>query len=633
MKIYIYHELFNNPAIKEHNQKLADAHKLHQQYSYLEDMYAYFKEFETTDLDAADYFFVPVFLAGWQFVNHDPFDFIKMYCKYLYRGNHIIVGTGDFGQRAPSDREMNDQSNPLRAYSKKYEWLDERFVILALESTASLFPGDIAFLPYPNREIPLRAERPRDIVASFIGRITQPFLPATNIRTSSFDAYRRTLQNKNIVIAETSELPSMFPEDPSIDAVMKRSLFTLCPEAYGRWTYRFVEALANGSIPILLSDDYVLPFESQISWDRYIYRLPEKELVNLEAFIKSLDVFEIFEKLKNIENDRNLFLRTGSLEFIKQRLEINVEKSKAASSPAKRAISKMRPPAEMGIICIDVTNKCDLACSNCTRLLENQDSFWEMSPENFRLALRSLKNYKGLIAMIGGNPCMHTKFTELCNVFVEEVPNQLQRGLWTNSIFKYADLIESVFGGLNLNTHNNVRSVDKLTELYQRTVMRGGYNGGLYLENSEHAPILTAVRDLTSSDEEMWHQISNCDINREWSATIIQNKGELRAYFCEVAASFDLARNQDHGMPLELDWWRKPLADFESQIVKFCPGCGVPARAKGHLDLENTDTYTDTNSDIALRSQERKKRKIVYLNPINKLPLGHKVTKYSSNSA
>jgi hypothetical protein len=68
MTIYIYHELFNNPAIKEHNQKLADAHKLHQQFSYLEDMYAYFKGFETTDLDAADYFFVPVFLAGWQFV-------------------------------------------------------------------------------------------------------------------------------------------------------------------------------------------------------------------------------------------------------------------------------------------------------------------------------------------------------------------------------------------------------------------------------------------------------------------------------------------------------------------------------------------------------------------------------------
>jgi hypothetical protein len=633
MKIYIYHDLFNNSAIVDHNKKLADAHNLHQQFSYLVDIYEYFKGFETTDLETADYFFVPIFLAGWQFVNHDPFDIMKLYCKCLYRGNHIIVGTGDFGQRSATRNEMDQYSNPHRAYSEKYLWLDQRFVILALESTSTLLANDIAFLPYPRGGIRSVSDHPRDIVASFVGKVTQPVLPASNIRSSAFDMFRKNLRNEDIVILEASELRSRYPENPSTDAVMQRSLFVLCPEAYGRWTYRFMEALANGAIPLLLSDDYVLPFESYISWDRYIYRIPEKELFNLEYFIKSLDLFAIFQKLRNIKNDRHLFLRAASLEFITQKLEFNVEQNKQASSPSKRAISKMRPPSDMHIICIDVTNKCDLSCSNCTRLLENQDSFWEMSPENFRLALRSMKNYKGMIAIIGGNPCMHSRFTELCDIFVEEVPNQQQRGLWTNSIFKYGDIIERVFGGLNLNTHNNVRSVDKLTALYQRTVLRGGYNGGLYLENSEHAPILTAIQDLTSSDEEMWHQISNCDINREWSATIIQNKGELRAYFCEVAASFDLARNQDHGMVVELDWWRKPLMDFESQIVKFCPGCGVPARTKGHLDFENTDTYTDTNSDIALGSQARKKRKIVYLNPVDKLPLGHKVTKYSSNSA
>jgi hypothetical protein len=41
------------------------------------------------------------------------------------------------------------------------------------------------------------------------------------------------------------------------------------------------------------------------------------------------------------------------------------------SNFADLAIPKMRGPNQMHIICIDVTNKCDLACSNCTRLLEN----------------------------------------------------------------------------------------------------------------------------------------------------------------------------------------------------------------------------------------------------------------------
>ena len=77
---------------------------------------------------------------------------------------------------------------------------------------------------------------------------------------------------------------------------------------------------------------------------------------------------------------------------------------------AEGAIPLMRGPRNMHIICIDVTNKCDLACSNCTRLLVNQDEFWDMTPENFRLALKSMKGYRGIIAMIGGNPCMHPKF-------------------------------------------------------------------------------------------------------------------------------------------------------------------------------------------------------------------------------
>ena len=67
-------------------------------------------------------------------------------------------------------------------------------------------------------------------------------------------------------------------------------------------------------------------------------------------------------------------------------------------------IAQMRSPKDMHIICIDVTNKCDLDCSNCTRLLANQDSLWEMTPENFRMALRSMRGYQGIIAMIGGNP-------------------------------------------------------------------------------------------------------------------------------------------------------------------------------------------------------------------------------------
>lgn len=270
----------------------------------------------------------------------------------------------------------------------------------------------------------------------------------------------------------------------------------------------------------------------------------------------------------------------------------------------EEAVPLMRGPRSMFIICVDVTNKCDLACSNCTRLLAQQDELWEMSPQNFRLALRSLKDYFGIIAMIGGNPCMHSKFPELCRIFEEEVPEKLQRGLWTNNPFKHEQLCRDTFGTFNLNAHGEERA-----RLALERITAGARDDGkvvwTYMGNSIHAPLMTAIRDIYAEDE-MWEKITRCEINRDWSASIVQNReGELRAYFCEVAASFDMARGQDHGQPVTEGWWKQPIEAFKDQIGHFCPGCGVAAKMAGSRDADEVDTYTPTNADIALKSAAR----------------------------
>lgn len=286
------------------------------------------------------------------------------------------------------------------------------------------------------------------------------------------------------------------------------------------------------------------------------------------------------------------------------------------------AIARMKPPAEMKIICIDVTNKCDLACSNCTRLLENQDHHWDMTPENFRDALRSLKDYPGIIAMIGGNPCMHPNFERLCQIFTEEIPDKSRRGLWTNNFFKHQDISKKTFGVFNLNSHGNKRGTLSLAPFKDISWYHEG--------NSEHAPLLTAVKDFYP-EAEMWERISKCDINQNWSATIIQNNGKLRCYFCEVAASFDLARGEDHGIPATPGWWKTKIEGFTEQIHQFCPSCGVPAKFSGPLDCEEIDMYSETNKTIAEKSLQ-KKRKIIEIKTIDQLKKSsHHVTDYSKN--
>lgn len=268
--------------------------------------------------------------------------------------------------------------------------------------------------------------------------------------------------------------------------------------------------------------------------------------------------------------------------------------------PFDRAIRIMRAPSQMEIICIDITNRCNLACSNCTRLLENQDGYWDMTLENFRTAVRSLHDFKGIVAVLGGNPCLHREFEEICKIIKEEIPDKERRGLWTNNAYKHQDIILDTFGSFNLNPHNDDKGVMSLKELHKKS----GGKGLLWEGNSEHAPLLVAIKDLYG-EKEMWARISQCDVNRYWSATIIQNQGDLRAYFCEVAASFDLARGTDFGMDVTPGWWKKPLRDFSPQVRQFCPGCGAAARLKPSLDKEELDTFSPSNSDIVELAQSK----------------------------
>lgn len=613
MKVFIYHDLIVSNEIWQKNLFYAELNRLYPHLQYLVDFYNFFKKYETKNPNEANFFFVPLFMAGLQFANVDP-ELAINHCAYLHKGRHILISTGDVGQRAESRYEMTHDANPYRAYDKKYKWLDDRFILIALESLPTLHRQDIAILPYQSTPVK-ESNTERDILLSFMGSMTQLHLPPEHIRGGRLIEFKKRFESDKIIIGSPYEVREKLGEITYHD-LMARSIFTLCPAGYGRWSFRFVEALLNGSIPILLSDEYVLPFGDKIDWNKYCYVAEERHLFGLTEFIHRLSIEEIKEKQKNISKDRHIFEK----DFIMEKVAENLQ----SQSYADIAIGKMRGPENMHIICVDVTNKCDLACSNCTRLLKNQDSLWEMTPDNFRLALKSLKDYKGIIAMIGGNPCVHTQFEKLCEIFREEITNQFQRGLWTNNYFKHREVIEKTFGALNLNPHNEERANEKLKDLHDVMVNKRGFNGGYYVGNSHHAPLLTAVKDLYP-EKEMWEKIAGCDVNREWSASIVQNKGELRAYFCEVAASFDLARGTDNGYPVVEGWWKKPIKDFSGQIKHFCTGCGVPARLRGSMDNEETDTYTKSNADLALKAQT-KGRNIQLLE--SEKALEHKVTEY-----
>ena len=108
---------------------------------------------------------------------------------------------------------------------------------------------------------------------------------------------------------------------------MKSSILTLCPAGYGRWTFRLIEAIQNESIPILLSDGYVLPFSDQINWNEYIYKINEKDMHEIEEIVSKISIGDVYRKLGNIKRDKHLFKKDNVLSLTRQALMRKITRS------------------------------------------------------------------------------------------------------------------------------------------------------------------------------------------------------------------------------------------------------------------------------------------------------------------
>lgn len=316
MKIFIYRHLLNQKSIDDFNRKSSVNYNIQQHLDYLNNFIEFFKEFETEKAEDADYFFIPLFILGFQFAQIDPISLINS-CEHLSKKNHILLSTGDFGQRARSSTELNI---PGRAYEKIYSWLDDRFNIIALESTTQLHQLDQAFLPYVTRDSSGEiGEYPKSYLINFAGAMGYPLLPPNHIRGETFKTALNGKFSGN-PIGEFNELKEKFPNLNSYADFMKSSILTLCPAGYGRWTFRLIEALQCESIPILLSDGYILPFSDQINWNEYIYKINENDIYNIEEIVSSISIGDIYTKLSNIKRDKYIFRKPNVLNLTKQAL-------------------------------------------------------------------------------------------------------------------------------------------------------------------------------------------------------------------------------------------------------------------------------------------------------------------------
>lgn len=281
------------------------------------------------------------------------------------------------------------------------------------------------------------------------------------------------------------------------------------------------------------------------------------------------------------------------------------------------------------IIQIVVTTACTLNCSNCTQLLPFRKDYLHMTIDCFREAVESVREWPGVVALFGGNPCSHPQFPELCRILAEVIPEQHRRGLWSNDLLRHGQVAYETFwpnGRFNLNAHGVPAAAMRIKEsLIGNLIMDSD------IKQSQHAPILVDYRDLGLTEGQWLMSRESCDINQKWSGAIVERDGKPYAYFCEVAAALDGVRGQNNGFPAVPNWWRYSMDSidgvvFRSQVKNCCDkGCGVPLRLSSRLDKDETYDYSIS---LAPYLGESKRITLQHKVTIDSVKFTHEVTDY-----
>jgi len=152
----------------------------------------------------------------------------------------------------------------------------------------------------------------KDILYSFIGAY-DPEWYLTDVRKRIFDmkhsesavvkkrpywhfaptVYDEQLEGKDIPLEKKADLDERENEYRDI---LARSIFSLCPSGSGPNTIRLWESLYAGAIPVILSDDLILPDEECFEWDRCVIRIPEKDVEKVPAILQGMSDQEMQDR-------------------------------------------------------------------------------------------------------------------------------------------------------------------------------------------------------------------------------------------------------------------------------------------------------------------------------------------------
>ena len=238
----------------------------------------------TLDPSKADFFIISLSLFTFKFVKFNTLEIENKIKKLLYidsKKPHIFF---DFSN---SDSKLIDHQNLV--YFKSA--MNKNNYNINKDVSIPYFPLYI----FDDDDIEKSSERL--VLASFRGDLKNKLRK----RLNKYSTVDLVIKDSTIIEFEIDEeLNYKVLNHENLESyvnLLENSQFTIIP--YGSsigLSYRFIETLSKGSIPVIISDNLVLPFNDLLNYNNFTVTVKEKSLKNLEDNLKKINNLDNLQK-------------------------------------------------------------------------------------------------------------------------------------------------------------------------------------------------------------------------------------------------------------------------------------------------------------------------------------------------